>query len=94
MFTVPTKMSALTMGEIREIIVKSLASPTHIGSAMEGLFERGSVLGEKRKSLVDKYSKRKRKVAIEAPPPTETAVINDDDVLLYDDYPQSSQDMW
>ena len=59
-------MSGLTIGEVREMIVKALISPDHVSTAMEGLFEKGAVLAEKRKNLVDKYKKKRNKVQVES----------------------------
>ena len=55
-------IQSLTVGEVKELVVKALLSPDHNGLFIQGLFEKGSVLSEKRKVLVDKYNKRKRKL--------------------------------
>ena len=73
-FAVSKQISEMTLGEVREIIAKSLASPEHVSSVMEGLFEKGSVLYEKRKLLVEKY-KKKRKAPVDVPQTQPAEVI-------------------
>ena len=62
------------------MIAKSLATPEHVSSIMEGLFAKGSVLDDKRKLLAEKY-KKKRKAAAEAPQIQPAEVIFEDVVL-------------
>ena len=51
-------MALMTVGEVRENIIKALTCPEHINSVVGALYVKGAVLAEKRKSLVNK---RKRK---------------------------------
>ena len=56
----------LMVGEVHEIMTKAMLSPKHMDSVVEGLLERGTVLGEKRNLTTEKHSKCKRKL-IETP---------------------------
>lgn len=68
----------LTIGDVRENVVKALTCPEHIAQVVESLYAKGSVLSEKRKELLDKYGKqRKRKLPIESP----VVAYDDDDDL-------------
>lgn len=84
-------MATLTVGEVRENVAKALTCPEYIGSVVDALYGKGSVLSDKRRLLAEKYNKRKRKSAPE--PVVEPIIVSIGDEEEGEDGPSASQDM-